>query len=207
MFDFGLTFSDILMTGQNPNCTSIAWAMFSTCYLIQLISALHENQQPASEAGAVIGANHDGVFQAPDNIQNSFDSLLNFGSNEYHYGLSGFTPSQSSLSVLGAAVLGGPSHASGARLVVYNKDEVIINASLDPVLSLKWFLQRPLMRDPSSIVETSNSSSRFLSLRTTHRSTVLEYLGPGLLRGLGLAVGELSSIWSWKSWVPQQATL
>jgi hypothetical protein len=115
MLDFPLTFSNILATGQDPNCTSIVWALFSTCCLYPLLSALDENQLPVLEAGALIGANDDGVFQGQsDNIQDLFDPLLNFSSNGYHYGLHGFAPQpSSSLSVFGAS-----SSASSARSVL-----------------------------------------------------------------------------------------
>ena len=68
------------------------------------------------EAGVGIGPGPN--FQAQsNNIQDSFDSLLNFGSNGYHYGLSGFLPFQPSLPVLGE-----PSGArTSARSVVNNK--------------------------------------------------------------------------------------
>jgi hypothetical protein len=116
MLDFPLTFSHILVTGQDPNCTSIARAMFSTCCLYSLLSALDENQLPVLEAGALIGANDGGAFQGQsDNIQDAFDSLLNFGSNEYHYGLNGFAPPQPSSSL---SVFGAPSSASSARSVL-----------------------------------------------------------------------------------------
>ena len=110
-------FDPFLVTGQDSNCTSIAWAMSSVCCSYPLLSALNENQQPTLEAGTVIGANH-GAFQAQsDNTQDSFDPLLNFDPNVYYYGLSGFSPFQPSLSVLG-----GPSGArTPARSVFYNK--------------------------------------------------------------------------------------
>ena len=103
-----------LVTGQDPNCTSIAWATFNVCCSYPLLSALNENQQPTLEAGAVIGANH-GAFQAhSDNIEDQFDPLLYFDSNEY--GLSGFSP----------FLLGEPSGArTPARSVLYNNTEVI----------------------------------------------------------------------------------
>jgi len=65
-----------------------------------------------------IGANHDTAFQA-------YDPVSDFGSNEYHYGLNSFIPSQSTLSVPGAHVLGGPSSASVAQSVLDNKTEVL----------------------------------------------------------------------------------
>ena len=109
-------FDPFLVTGQDPNCASIAWATFSVCRSYLLLLALNENQQPTLEAGAVIGAYH-GAFQAQsDNTQDSFDPLLNFDPNEYYYGLSGFSPFQPPLSVLGE-----PSGVRiPARSVLYN---------------------------------------------------------------------------------------
>ena len=130
MLDFGFTFSDmnypVLVTGHDSNCTSIAWTTFSICCLYPLPSVLNENPRPALEAATVIGTS-DGAFQAQtqaqtDNTQDPFGSLLNFGSNEHH-GLSGFSPFQSSLSVL----IGAPIMArTSVRSVLYNKTGVIV---------------------------------------------------------------------------------
>ena len=121
----------ILVTGQESNCTSIVGAAFSTC-LYSTLSLFTFTAHEAGadieigadiEAGADIGPGPiviDGAFQAqPNNIQDSSDSLLGFGSNGYRYGSSGFL--QPSLPVLGE-----PSGArTSARSVLYNKTEVL----------------------------------------------------------------------------------
>ena len=129
---FDLIFSNmnhpVLVTGQDSNCTSIVGAAFSTCCLLLILVAFTFTAHEAGsdiETGADIGPGpivNDGAFQAQsNNIQDSFDSLMDFGSNGYHYGLSGFLPFQSSLPVLGE-----PSSArTSARSVLYNKTEVL----------------------------------------------------------------------------------
>ncbi len=98
------------MTGQDSNCTLIGQVTLSTWLLYSnpLLSALNEIQHTALEAypGAVIGANDGAIQAASDNMQDSFGSLLDFDSNGYFYGSSGFSDFQSSL-----PVLGGPSGA------------------------------------------------------------------------------------------------
>ena len=66
----------------------------------RLFSVLHQNQHPgfAALAGGSIGATN-GAFQAQ--LDNSFDSLLNFDTNEYVYGSSSFSALQYSHSVSG----------------------------------------------------------------------------------------------------------
>lgn len=115
---FGFTLPDMInpfsMTVQDSNCTSIAWVTLRTCYSRLLLSALNENQQRA-----VIDAN-DGAIQAPsDNMQDSFGSLLNFGSNEYLYGSSG-----SPALILSPCPWASRARTS-ARSVRYNKVEVM----------------------------------------------------------------------------------
>ena len=50
-----------------------------------------------------------------------------------------------------------------------------------PSSPLRWFLRRPLMRDPSSIVERPNSSSRSLSLQN-HSAYIHQYTVLGVPR-------------------------
>ena len=100
------------VTGEDPSCTSIAWDTFSTLRSYLLLSVLHENQQPGFEAysGAVISAN----------IHDTFCPSLNFNSNEYLYGPSGFPAFQYPIPV--PVDLGEPSGAgTSARSVLYNK--------------------------------------------------------------------------------------
>ena len=115
----------VLVTVQDSNCTSIVGAAFSTCCLLLILVAFTFTAHEAGsgvEAGANIGPGpivNDGAFQAQsNNIQDSFDSLLDFGSNGYHYGFNGFLPFQPSLRE--------PSSArTTARSVLYNKTEVL----------------------------------------------------------------------------------
>ena len=106
------------MPGQPANSTPIAWGTFSTCYSYPPLLAPHENRQPGlvAHTGAVIGSN-DGAFLAhSDNIQDSLVSSLNFGSNEYFHGSSGFPASLHSFPV--PVDLGGPSVARTTALSV-----------------------------------------------------------------------------------------
>jgi len=161
--DFGLAFLDnnnpfispnepMRVTGQDSNGTSIACATFSTYYSYLLLSALHENQQLGLEAyaGTVGGANF-GALQAPsDNIQDSFNPPLNFDSNEYYRGSSGFPAFQCSLPV--PLDLGGPScERSSARSVLYNTTEVInyTDASSRACVNIK--MASPEARDERTI--------------------------------------------------------
>ncbi|SRR5258706_9294068 len=121
---FGLAFPDennpflpplepIRVTGEDSTCTSIAWDTSSTRRSYLLLSALHESQQPGFKAysGAVIGAN----------IHDPFCPSLNFDSNEYLYGPSGFPTFQYPIPV--PVDLGGANCATtSARSVLYHKN-------------------------------------------------------------------------------------
>ena len=117
----------VLVTGQGSDSTSIVGAAFSTRCLLLILVAFTFTALEAGmdiEAGADIGPGpNDGAFQAQsNNIQDSFDSLMDFD----HYGLSGFLPFQPSLPILGE-----PSGArTSARSVVNNKTGVINSCNL-----------------------------------------------------------------------------